>query len=106
MPDIKRGFGRGVDVAQEQAAKETSVQVPPWLKGGGMTKDVSFAQGSNTATIQHKLGRKPQGWLTMRLRQTAGDSNVFFEGEMDDKRLVLTRDSVSADPCTVDVWVY
>lgn len=106
MPDKKRGFGRGVDVAQEQATEAAKEQLPSWLRGGYLAQDVVFGSGVTLVRIQHRLERRPSGWLVLRLRQKAGDFNVFFEGGADDLNLTLSRDAQNADPCTVDVWIY
>ncbi len=104
MADKKRGFGRGVDVAQQQASDEVNARLPLWIKGGAMVENVKFTAA--TQDVQHKLGRKPRGWMVLRLRAPAGESNVFYEVSSDTAKLTLGRDSVNNVPATVDVWVY
>jgi len=106
LPEIKGGFGRGVDVAQRQSQQYTDTKVPDWIKSGARIKDVKFASGETEVTVQHKLQRKIEGWSMQRLRQSAGDFNVIYEVSSDEATIRLARDAQNADPCTLDLWVF
>lgn len=58
--------------------------------------------GNGTSTINHKLGRKLQGWFIVGINAVAAIYDQQASNQMADKTLVL----VSNAACTVNLYVF
>ncbi len=81
------------------ASKINPVLVNP-IVNGIILKSVSLIIGSNT--INHKLGRKLQGWLLVRQRAAASIFDLQDANAMPDLTLVLS----SSAAVVVDLYVF
>jgi len=67
----------------------------------GLTlENVSLSAGSNT--INHKLGRKLQGWIIVRKSAASEIYDLQSSNTMTDKTLILS----SQNPCVVNIYVF
>lgn len=67
---------------------------------GVLIKSVTVP-GISTATVSHKLGRKPRGWIALRPRNAIA---CVYETQSDARSLVLANAITAA--VTLDLWVY
>jgi hypothetical protein len=79
---------------------ERLVESIPLLRGR-QVKRVTLAASSATTTIDHGLGRMPQGWVIVRATVAAP---VVYESSMDARRLILVHTDATSP--IVDLWVY
>lgn len=70
------------------------------LSKASLLKNVSLAPGSNT--INHKLGRKLQGWIITRQRASGAFYDLQESNQMPDLTLVLN----SSATVVVDILVF
>lgn len=70
------------------------------LVNGQLLKNVSLSTGSNT--INHKLGRKLQGWVLTRLRGSAS----LFDTQDSNANPALTLLITSSSNVSVDIYVF
>lgn len=70
------------------------------LSGGSLLKSVNLAIGSNI--INHKLGRKLQGWYIVRQRAASSIYDSQDSNQMSNLTLVLN----SSAAVTVDIYVF
>ena len=99
-PFAKTGIESFEDVERFQDVVENvlgSIAASPIISGQ-LVADVSLT--STPKRIEHKLGRKPLGYMVVR--QDA-DATVY---EQDEKRLDLFLNLASSNPVTVSLWVF
>lgn len=70
------------------------------LAQGQLLKSVSLVSGSNS--INHKLGRKLQGWIIVRLRASA----TVYDTQDANQSPAVTLQLTASAPVTVDLWVF
>lgn len=103
FPQIKKlhGVGRELEHVQ-RAVDEATVDARknPENKGRKI-EGVSVPVSPGTFTINHKLGRKPEG---IRCVRSTGAAVTFFETYRDSRKIVLQ--STGATAATADFWVH
>ncbi len=70
------------------------------IVNGVLLKNISLVVGSNQ--VNHRLGRKLQGWLIVRKRAAGAFYDTQDTNRMADKTLLLVSDSV----VNVDLWCF
>ena len=65
---------------------------------GVLVDGVVFDPASLTVTVNHKLGRKPQGWFITDISAAA----TLYRSEWDNDTITLT----ASGGCTIDLWVF
>lgn len=70
------------------------------LLDGVLIENIEFT-GAVTVVVNHKLGRRPRGWIVTDL---AGSGRIFRGANWTDKTLELA--NAIANPCTVSIWVF
>lgn len=102
-PQIQKLHGVGKDLEQIQRAVDegtVDARKNPENKGKKIER-VSVPVSPNTFTINHGLGRKPDG---IRVIRSTGAECRFHETFRDSRRIVLQSDGGTA--CTADFWVH
>ena len=72
------------------------------LLDGRLLENLSFSASSNT--VEHKLGRQPQGWIVVNLKQGVGAAATARLNltAWDAKRIKITSDQAAI----VSLWVF
>lgn len=89
-----RAFRDAQDLGKRAAA---TINAAPFVGFGNVVEYTFTVVGA--LTIPHKLDRKPQGWMVVRLRDAAP---TVYESASDENTLTLT----SSGAGRVSVWVY
>lgn len=102
-PQIQKLHGVGSDLEQIQRAVDegtVAARKNPENKGKKI-EGVSVPVSPNTFTINHGLGRKPEG---LRVIRSTGAAVTFFETFRDSRKIVLQ--STGATAAVADFWVH
>jgi uncharacterized lipoprotein YmbA len=91
---------RNFQMMQNVWAQKIDPLLAKQIVNGNLLQNVSLASGSNT--INHKLGRKLQGWLIVRQRASASVYDTQDSNQHQDLTLTLT----SSASVSVDLWVF
>lgn len=70
------------------------------LLDGLLLKSIALASG--TTSVEHKLGRAPEGWIVVRNRAQSTIWDTQDANSMPEKTLILH----SSAATTVDLWVF
>lgn len=88
----------------EQMAPQWASQINPVISNptnnASVLKDIALITGSTV--VNHKLGRKLQGWRIVRIRAAA----TIYDTQDTNQTPQLTLVLVSSAPVTVDLEVY
>lgn len=104
--DKRHGEGAGSDAAQA-AVQRALDQFPDHAKEGAKLSAIAVPPAGATVTVAHKLGRKPQGWHSLRAQGTTSTTlHAPIEIASDDKTITFARDTASAGVTTHDFWVF
>lgn len=97
-------LARGLNAQQDWIAAALAVlEALPWANGLSITQGVKFTGGATT-TVQHRLGRPPQGYMIVN--QT-GALSTFFRTlqatpQLESVQILI----VAQNTFTGDVWVW
>lgn len=91
---------RNFQLLQTQWASQLDPVIANPLVQGRLIKDVALITGSTT--INHRLGRKLQGYMVVLQSASASIYDSQATNTMSDKTLVLVSDT----PVTVSLWVF
>lgn len=91
---------RNLGFAQQSSAQALAPLLKNPVTNGFILEKVSLVVGSNT--IPHKLGRKLQGWVPVRIRAATGLSDNQDANPNPEISLIL----VSTAVAVVDIYVF
>jgi len=99
LPKYKTDI-RELTLLQQTWASQLDPVVTNTFTGGLVLKNVELSTGSNI--INHKLGRKLQGWTMVRVRASA----TFYDTQDVNPNPELTLFLTSSANVTVDIYVF
>lgn len=103
FPQLKKLHGISVELEQIQRYTDeatVAARKNPENKGRKI-EGIAVPVSPNTVTINHRLGRKPDG---LRVIRSTGAACSFFETYRDSRKIVIQ--STGATACVADFWVH
>lgn len=88
---------RELMLMQNKWSSELNPLIKLPILSGNMIESKVLAVGANV--INHKLGRKPQGWFITDINAAA---NIYRSAAFDKNTLTLTSDAIA----TINLWVF